>query len=146
MSDYKLLRVVYVSNAVANLSQRMIYDIEKISVKNNKISDITGILTYKENTFMQFLEGPELNLQRLFAKLKKDPRHTNIDVLRKTYIQERQFSYWHMKYMPIESINMKDDKLFDKLFKQGSMNNDAIDLAIESRAIIVAFKQANYYR
>jgi hypothetical protein len=124
----------------------MIYDIEKTSAKNNEASGITGILTYKVSTFMQFLEGPELSLQRLFAKIKKDPRHTNIDLLRKKYIHDRQFKHWHMKYIPIDSVNMKDDTLYDKLFKQGSMDNDAIDLAIESRAMIEAFKQANYYR
>lgn len=146
MPDHKLLRLVYVSNAAPNLSLQDIYEIEKSSAKNNQASRITGILSYKENTFVQFLEGPELCLQRLLAKIKKDPRHKNIDILRKRYIQQRQFKHWHMKYIPIETVKMKNDILYEKLFKQGSMDANAIDLALESRAIIVAFKQANYYR
>lgn len=66
--EYEIIRIVYVSNASTNLTLENIHDIERSSIKNNKAAGITGFLTYKENTFMQFLEGPELDLQDYLRK------------------------------------------------------------------------------
>lgn len=143
--DYEIYHIVYVSNATSHLNSQDIYEIEKSSITHNKVADITGILSYKDHTFIQFLEGTDFNLKKLFSKLQKDSRHTNLDILRQGYIPQRQFYDWHMKYIPINSVKMRDDFLHDKLFKQSLMGNDAINFAIESSAIMLAFKQANYY-
>ena len=135
---------MYVSNAIANIQQSDTLDIEKTSLKNNKKALVTGVLTYKNNTFMQFLEGPEHSVKRIFTKIQQDSRHTKLDILRQDTIPQRQFNDWHMKYFSIDDIAFENDLLYNKLFKQRSMRNDAIKFAIETRFIMLAFKQANY--
>ena len=42
---------------------------------------ISGILVYKDQTFLQLLEGPQKEVQDLYRKIRRDERHKNIQTL-----------------------------------------------------------------
>jgi NADH/NAD ratio-sensing transcriptional regulator Rex len=45
---------------------------------------------------LQYLEGPEYNVLRLYDTIKRDNRHSNIQLIQTKDIQEKIFSDWSM--------------------------------------------------
>jgi len=74
--------------------------------KSNRILDITGVMYVNVQTreVLQLLEGPELNIKALYARIKKDDRHV---IMHSTFmnIKERNYSSWGMmaQYFPAPS-------------------------------------------
>lgn len=57
----------------------------------------------KGATFFQCLEGRAEDVDRLYATLLKDPRHTDLKVLTRRSIPRKSFSNWAMKYVPLDA-------------------------------------------
>lgn len=80
------------------------------------------MLIYFDGTFVQFLEGPENNIDQLFQKIQKDKRHQDVVLLIDGIHKEREFSNWSMAYKeltPEETAKRCGQKQFTKedLFK-----------------------------
>lgn len=88
--------IVYVSNRVATDDPFLPRDIAIESSRNNQMSNISGILMGVGNHFLQVLEGKEDVLEKLLAKIEKDPRHTDLRVIYKGELEERVFGRWSM--------------------------------------------------
>ena len=67
------------------------------SQRNNQRDEITGLLTFSGEVFVQFLEGPPEALRRLMTRLRGDPRHHNILVLSEGTEHERLLPGWDME-------------------------------------------------
>ena len=78
--------------------------LEEARANNNK-QDITGCLIYYLGTFMQVLEGEKEIIEALYAKIKKDERHTNVHMFSNDHIDLRTFPNWGMAYYPIDQNN-----------------------------------------
>ena len=65
--------------------------------------NITGILLYHNEYFLQMLEGQESDLNRLFAKIEKDSRHRCLYEPLKGVMSERLFSQWSMGLVDLGS-------------------------------------------
>jgi len=104
-----MFRIVYVSAATVPFSDQQLEELLQKSRRNNVAADITGMLLYKDGTFMQSLEGPELAVKTLLAKIRSDPRHRKFTVLMEGPIVERSFETWSMGFKKITegtSINV----------------------------------------
>lgn len=113
--------VSYMSNQASVLSEK---DIEKLLFQvreKNKHLAITGLLLLIQGKFIQYIEGPEEEINNVYKKIKQDPRHNDLLLLDKGELNERQFNDWSMAYKKIqdseieEIIGYKDLKL-DELF------------------------------
>ena len=62
----------------------------------NARDGVTGVLTAVDGRFVQIIEGPEAALDRLLAKLLRDPRHTDLTVLDRRATARRCFGDWDM--------------------------------------------------
>ncbi len=76
---------------------------------------MTGLLLYLDGNFMQVLEGPEEAVMDIFGKIEKDIRHTNIIVILKDPIAEREFSEWSMAFLNLDEIAKNESGLSDFL-------------------------------
>jgi len=85
------------SDAADYINWEDLKDILVRSEKNNAELDVTGMLVFSDNKFLQVLEGPAVNLNRLYAKILQDARHRNSLLLSYTPIFRRLFSAWAMK-------------------------------------------------
>lgn len=63
---------------------------------NNKLY---GVLYYGNNYFFECIEGRKTEVDALYEKLKKDPRHTNLFLLSYHEIEETSLKNWNMKYV-----------------------------------------------
>ena len=66
--------------------------------KHNIIHDLTGMLMFSADCFIQTLEGPETTLLRLFERIRRDPRHRDVIVLEEGSTSRRAFADWSMAF------------------------------------------------
>lgn len=74
---------------------------------NNAKRGLVGALYFGDGCFFQCLEGSADQVDRLYAALLADPRHTDLKVLSRQAIEKPTFSTWSMKYVPLD-VPMKE--------------------------------------
>ncbi|MEL7296307.1 MAG: BLUF domain-containing protein [Pseudomonadota bacterium] len=95
--------VMYLSEVVRH-SRRVelpkgIRQIADVSTRENKQHKITGLLTYKSGFYPQVIEGPEQAVDQLFANIRANERHTDVQPLLEATAKSRFFSTWKMRLM-----------------------------------------------
>lgn len=91
-------RITYISNFSRPLSLDDLDSISEVSVRNNKQDGLTGALFCFRNIFYQILEGEEEAVDRCFARIEKDDRHSKVFVLQvEKDIDRRKYSEWEMR-------------------------------------------------
>lgn len=63
---------------------------------NNKSANITGCLVCRDDLYMQLLEGPSEEVDRVYTKIQKDNRHVKITTLVHHSADARMFNKWVM--------------------------------------------------
>ena len=101
-----LVRLLYVSRAADTLTPAMIDGIIAQSRKNNPDAGITGLLCHSGNVFMQVLEGGRAAVNATFARIVRDTRHSDVQLLLYEEIAERRFAGWTMGRANLEKINI----------------------------------------
>lgn len=108
MSNQETLKqLVYVSKPTAEMP---VTEVRELLVKariNNHFKDISGILLFDGETFLQVLEGLEDAVLALFDKIAQDPRHTQVEALFQRSIEARDFDGWSMGLAHIEGDHMR---------------------------------------
>ena len=64
----------------------------------NAQQQITGLLLYSDGQFVQLFEGPELAVRALYARIQRDPRHTQVVTVSDGPAPQRWFADWHMAF------------------------------------------------
>lgn len=105
-----MLRLIYISTSVKEMDSQEFEKILEVAQVNNKLSKITGLLIVKGRTFIQCLEGEEVNVKELFEKIQKDERHKDITILEYETIDERYFPNWNMGFKNIEQLSEIESK------------------------------------
>lgn len=90
----ELYRTVFVSATVGAVGQTTlsIAQILGAAERNNRRDHITGVMLFHETYVLQAVEGQRADLDRLLARLRDDPRHTDMNVLATIPIQARRFA------------------------------------------------------
>ncbi len=101
-----LVRLVYASRSASPISGDLGNDILAQSRKHNLDAGITGVLCVCHgDVFMQALEGGREDVNRLYGKLLRDPRHSDVVLLDYAEISERRFSSWRMGRVDVDKLN-----------------------------------------
>lgn len=66
--------------------------------KANKKNDITGCLLFYGSEFVQYLEGKQTAVLRLFDNIQSDDRHHDVELISHSHIKTREFDKWTMAY------------------------------------------------
>lgn len=90
-----LARLIYASRA-PSLRAGDVADILKTSRRNNPACGITGALCYLDGAYMQYLEGDEVDIAKLYAVIERDSRHVAPVVLDRSFLALRTFPDWSM--------------------------------------------------
>lgn len=91
-----LKQVIYISNTTADFSDDALTTLLLQARRNNALDSISGVLIHHGKCFVQCIEGPASAIDRLFARIARDPRHTNVITLLERSIEQRSFPGWHM--------------------------------------------------
>ena len=101
-----LVRLIYASRSTAPISETVVDDLLAKSRENNPALGITGVLCLcNDNAFMQVLEGGRDEVNRLYARVVQDSRHTDVTLLEYAEITERSFTNWRMGRVDLDRIN-----------------------------------------
>ena len=99
----KLFRIVYCSRSLLTGSRAeievAIRQILATARRNNRAAHLTGALAFTDNCFAQVLEGSLEDLAPVFARIRHDPRHTDLKILEQTSPESRAFSRWSMAFV-----------------------------------------------
>jgi hypothetical protein len=95
--------LVYVSVAQENVSKEDLFDILAKSREANAKAGITGMLLYKDGSFMQALEGEETAVRDLYARISRDPRHLGGLTLVEGEREDHCFGDWSMGFQDLSS-------------------------------------------
>ena len=112
--------------------------LQKSTHRNTK-AGITGLLLYKEGSFMQVLEGEEKPVKALFSKISHDPRHRNIITLIQERIEKREFAEAAMAFRDLET-GEKPSGYSDFLNRPLNGDEDAKD-ASKAKKLLLTFKK-----
>ena len=99
-----LVRLIYVSEVVGNVSNDDIEQILTSARKNNDRFQVTGLLCFNRKYFLQCLEGSREMVNKTYHLICNDKRHDNIVLLDYREIDHRAFHNWSMGYMPESSL------------------------------------------
>jgi hypothetical protein len=98
----ELHRLVYYSrNCIVATPAQTVEEINHILATariNNSEAGITGALFFNSELFAQALEGPLPEVERIFEKIQRDPRHSDVVVIQSGKADSRNFPQWSMAF------------------------------------------------
>ncbi len=94
-----LYQLIYRSKASQPFTQEELVALLGTARTFNTERDITGILLYGYNHFIQLLEGDDEVVRELyFHRIYRDPRHHSLKILQEGFVKKRLFSQWAMTF------------------------------------------------
>lgn len=102
-----LHQIVYFSTPTRSMTLSEVRELLIKAQINNHFKDVTGMLLFDGDSFLQILEGPKETVMALYEKIERDPRHTQCTSLMEREIAQRDFGDWSMGLAHIEGKHMK---------------------------------------
>lgn len=94
-SDFCLL---YISRVAPEVTREDVDLLVTKSIARNAVEGITGFLVKAGDHFVQYLEGPRQVVVDCFARMEKDNRHTEVNLVACHRLPRRCFASWEMGY------------------------------------------------
>lgn len=115
-----LLQLIYISGASVPFSQKELKALLRKARENNHEMNVSGILIFHEGAFFQVLEGPPEAVYTIYDRISQDQRHSEVQLLLKSEVEERSFPDWSMGFVNIEKEeDLKSIPGFTDFFKRG---------------------------
>jgi len=103
-AEGELCRLIYFSRLAGRISKVDLKNILTRSRVNNARVDVTGALCFDNRFFLQILEGRRLHVNRVFARIVGDPRHSDVSLITFTPVAERLFPSWSMMFIGADQL------------------------------------------
>ena len=100
-----LVRLLYASRCADGTCAELLDSILQQSRRHNPEWGLTGILCHGGDVFMLVLEGGRDEVNRMYARIARDPRHREVTLLHFEEIAERSFSSWTMGQVNLAKVN-----------------------------------------
>ncbi|MEM7201134.1 MAG: BLUF domain-containing protein [Planctomycetota bacterium] len=100
-----LSQLVYTSRPSDGVTIRDAQEILDAARSFNPSKNITGLLVFRHNLFLQYLEGERRDLTDLFTKISADPRHKDVELIGSRPSETRLFPDWSMAFVALGAEN-----------------------------------------
>lgn len=117
-----MFSLTYISTALRHCDAGQLHKLLEKSRTNNSLHGITGMLLYKDGSFIQAIEGPEAALRQLYRNICRDPMHFNVLTLLEENIKERHFSDWSMGFADLSGTTETPDAYIPAARLQGHLD------------------------
>ena len=97
--------IIYISEADPGFGPAAIEEMLFKAKQFNAAAAITGFILYGNNRFIQLIEGGKVPIHELYARIRKDSRHSNVTTIWDQQNKERLFSDWYMSYYDLSDGN-----------------------------------------
>lgn len=93
-----LVSMTYASRANSDVSANDFNEILQQAQRNNAANGITGMLIFNKDYFLQTIEGPRAQINRLLYSLIADQRHHDLQLIETCELKHRLWAKWSMNY------------------------------------------------
>lgn len=120
-----LTRLVYYSQR--NPSEPLnTQELIEICNRNNARLNLTGLLHYNGDHFLQVIEGGRVEVSALYHRISRDSRHSNIILLECTDVRERMFANWSMGLH--QGMDDRTRAIFLRYFSTDEVNPETVNV------------------
>ncbi len=98
-----LLQLSYTSRATRPMTPEELVTLAAEAARKNRVRGITGVMLCDAGAFIQILEGEAADVEALFARIQRDPRHAQITLLQRTQVKQRSFPHWPMGLLELSA-------------------------------------------
>jgi hypothetical protein len=120
-----LTRLVYYSQR--NPSERLdVKELIQTCQRNNARSNLTGILHYNGDHFLQVLEGGRAEISAIYHRIARDTRHSNIILISCMDVRERMFPVWSMGLH--EGMDASTRSIYLRYFATDDVNPETVNV------------------
>jgi len=95
--------LTYTSLARLDLQTSDLEDIHRAARELNALDGITGLLVFNGIHFLQIIEGAHDAIDDLVQRLRRDPRHTGLEVRDERKVSTRSFPDWSMELVRVKA-------------------------------------------
>lgn len=102
-----LKSLAYTSLASLDLASDDLEAIHQTALKLNALDGLSGILVFNGTRFLQIVEGAEVAIDQLVDRLRRDRRHSALEIRAESKIESRSFPSWSMELVKVSSSYFK---------------------------------------
>lgn len=135
-----LFHLVYVSTASDPMGEKELAELLEQARARNARNGITGMLLFKDERFIQLLEGQEEDVQKIFDSVKRDERHHGVRVLWSRYAQYRDFPDWTMGFQNIDEMDAATLNGFTPFLDRDFRYENFLENSTDVHAMLLAFR------
>ncbi len=110
--------IVYVSTASSLMSEEELADLLHKARLHNTGAGISGMLLYKDGSFMQLIEGDEADVKNLFWRIANDTRHSDVTTVIEGKLENRNFPDWSMGFKIVDKMKLAAIEGFQDLSQE----------------------------
>lgn len=116
----ELVHLIYASKVTNGFSVNDTVELLTKAREKNHSLNVTGMLLFDEDSFLQVLEGEAETVSKLFTEISKDKRHAKIVKIITEAICERYFNHWSMGCASISRSELEKIEGMNDFFRGGS--------------------------
>lgn len=94
----QLVELIYCSFPLRTFREVDIHKMLSLIRPKNQSMDVTGMLLYANQQFLQLLEGRRDDVNQIFQSISHDARHYDVNLISVRSIQKRNFRNWDMAF------------------------------------------------
>ncbi len=114
-----LHELIYTSLATREMSPSDLTGILDQAREKNARRNITGLLVYYRQTFMQSLEGDKAEIFSLFDTISQDTRATKSYLMWDAPIEQRSFPSWSMAFLAPGDLSLEENPAYSNFLATG---------------------------
>ena len=135
-----MIQLAYVSTATRLMSQDDLAGLLRQSRTFNAAHDITGMLLYKDRSFIQVLEGDEEVVMPLYDRIRRDLRHEKVKTLFVSDIDERDFATWSMGFKNLDGVDVQSLQGYCDFMEQGETARAMFEDLTRAKRMLLVFR------
>lgn len=98
--------LVYTSRSTRPVTMKVLQQLTEHASRKNALVGITGLLLYGSGNYLQVLEGNQASIKILYERIRKDKRHTAVELLCQHERESRLFPDWNMGQLNLDNPDM----------------------------------------
>jgi hypothetical protein len=100
----RLVRLIYASRSARPIGMREMVTLLEHCRQHNHDQEITGMLAFSRDGFLQVLEGSGQRVNALYHRIAADPRHHQLALISYGEVVEREFPDWNMAALDVVGL------------------------------------------
>jgi hypothetical protein len=137
-----LIRCIYASLAASSFKEDELPVLLERARHANAGQSVTGMLLYIEGSFFQVLEGEAEAVDAVYTRIMRDPRHTQVTLIIREPIAQRDFSEWTMGFCVVDRLHAGELIGENDFFTKASCI-DNVD-AGRAKKLLAAFRKGRW--